>query len=288
MKKCSQNTFRAIFFLLILSNTAYAAIKSNSPVVIDDRYDSLVLFNNKGSTGKISPSMPKGYFIPQLKTPERPKAPPAPVIGGDPARFSMRDEVLKESAFRNKTEHLELFKKFANEHNLPVLLLLAIAEQESSFNPWALNIAGKSYQPSSKEDAMKILGKNTQRSYDVGVMQVNSWWLRKFDLQAEDVIEPQVNIKIAAYILDEAFYSHGANWKALGAYHHPPSKDSKRALDYAKKVWARFLKLERIYQYEVKMLEKFEQKEKMKEAKIDPVEYSATKNGTEQKTEKKD
>jgi len=226
--------------------------------------------------------MPRRQFEPKLQPPRK-SIPDKPIIGGDPTRFSLRDEVLKASVFRNKTKYLDLFKKYANEHNVPVLLLLAIAEQESSFNPWALNIAGKSYQPGSKKEAMNILKKNTQRSYDVGVMQINSFWLRKFDLNAEDVIEPQVNIKIAAYILDEAFYSYGANWKALGAYHHPPTKDSKRSLDYAKKVWARFLKLERIYQQENKMLERLEQKEKTTEPKLEMIESEK-----EAKTEKKE
>ena len=218
--------------------------------------------------------MPNGYFVPRIQ-PNRPAPQPSrPVIGGDPSRFTLRDEVFKASVFANKTLHIDLFKRYANEHNVPVLLLLAIAEQESSFNPWALNIAGKSYQPGSKEEALEILKKNTQRSYDVGLMQINSYWLRKFELRAEDVIEPKVNIKMASYILDEAFHSYGANWKALGAYHHPPSKDSDRSLGYAKLVWARFLKLERIYNYEREVLDRMERREKVMEAKLEPIEYS--------------
>ena len=265
--------------LFLQINNAHAAARK-SPVVIDDRYDSLVLFNNRGSTGKVSNPMPNRNFVPRLTPRKQPVNIQPPVIGGDPARFTLRDEVLKASSFENKTKHLDLFKQYANEHDVPVLLLLAIAEQESTFNDWALNIAGKSYQPGSKEDAMEVLKKNTQRSYDVGIMQINSYWLRKFELSAEDVIEPKVNIKMAAYILDEAFRSYGSNWKALGAYHHPPTKDSDRSLGYAKKVWARFLRLERIYNYERDALARMERREKALEAHLEPVEYSAN-NATE-------
>jgi hypothetical protein len=147
-------------------------------------------------------------------------------------------------ALRESNSYMGLFLEAAQKYNVPVLLLPAIAEQESGNNPWALNIAGKSYMPKSKEEALQTLRDNYKPSFDVGLMQVNSFWIRRLNLRVEDVFEPNVNITIAAYILDECFHTYGTNWKALGAYHHPPHKNSARSLNYAKVVWAKYLKLE--------------------------------------------
>ena len=39
----------------------------------------------------------------------------------------------------------------------PPALVKAIARQESGLNPLAINVAGKSYAPSSKEEATRII-----------------------------------------------------------------------------------------------------------------------------------
>jgi hypothetical protein len=159
-----------------------------------------------------------------------------------------RKKAAKEPAWlqslRARNSHMDLFLEAAKKYNVPVLLLLAIAEQESGQNPWALNIAGKGYKPKSKEDALQTLRDNYKPSFDVGLMQVNSYWIKRFNLRVEDVFEPPVNITIAAYILDECFHAYGTDWKALGAYHHPPHKNAARSLNYAKVVWSRYLKME--------------------------------------------
>jgi hypothetical protein len=147
-------------------------------------------------------------------------------------------------AMRTRNPYMDHFLEASRKYNVPLLLLAAIAEQESGNNPWALNIAGQGHKPVSKKDALRTLRDNYKLSYDVGLMQVNSYWIRRFSLRVEDVFDPPVNITIAAYILDECFHAYGAGWKALGAYHHPPSKNTARSLNYAKVVWARYLKLE--------------------------------------------
>jgi hypothetical protein len=172
--------------------------------------------------------------------------PPFPPI--DWSFIGERKKAAKEPAWlqslRARNSHMDLFLEAAKKYNVPVLLLLAIAEQESGHNPWALNIAGQAYKPKSKEDALQTLRDNYKPSFDVGLMQVNSYWIKRFNLRVEDVFEPSVNIIIAAYILDECFHAYGTDWKALGAYHHPPHKNTTRSLNYAKVVWSRYLKLE--------------------------------------------
>jgi soluble lytic murein transglycosylase-like protein len=148
-------------------------------------------------------------------------------------------------ALRARSSHMDLFLQASKKYNVPILLLPAIAEQESGNNPWALNIAGKGFMPKSKEEALRVLRDNYKESFDVGLMQVNSFWIRRFNLNIADAFEPAVNITLAAYILDECFHAYGADWKALGAYHHPPNRNTARSLNYAKVVWSRYLRLEK-------------------------------------------
>ena len=101
--------------------------------------------------------------------------------------------------------YLAEFVAAADTYNVPLLLLLAICDQESGRKPWALNIAGKTYLPDSLDSALRLLESNFKPSYDVGLMQINSYWIRRLRLRTEYVFEPKVNIHIAAYILDECF-----------------------------------------------------------------------------------
>jgi hypothetical protein len=147
-------------------------------------------------------------------------------------------------ALRSRLTYLDEFIKAANDYNVPLLLLLAIAEQESGFHPWALNIGGQPFKPKSREDAMMKLKAHYRPSYDVGLMQVNSYWMRRFELHPHDAFEPAINIVLGAYILNECFHAYGANWQALGAYHHPPNRNTARSLNYAKSIWGRYLRLQ--------------------------------------------
>jgi soluble lytic murein transglycosylase-like protein len=66
---------------------------------------------------------------------------------------------------------------FAAEPEPPVQLVEAIARQESGLNPLAVNIAGKSYYPATREEAEQLIQKAIAagQSFDVGKMQINSW-----------------------------------------------------------------------------------------------------------------
>lgn len=97
------------------------------------------------------------------------------------------------------------------------LLLRAIARQESSF----------------RHDA---IGKNTNGTRDLGVMQINTWWLgtlRQAGIDETMLMDPCLNIHVGAWILANEIARHGLTWTAVGAYHSPT--DWRRA-DYAVKV----------------------------------------------------
>ena len=135
-------------------------------------------------------------------------------------------------------ESFEAFFPMASvEFGLPEGLLVAVAQVESSLNPWAVNIAGQGYQCVSREEALARAGaaRAAGRSFDLGLMQINNWWLDKFGLTLEEALEPRNNIRFGAWILKEELERHGNLRRAVGAYHSPRPH---RAGPYADRVLA--------------------------------------------------
>lgn len=109
------------------------------------------------------------------------------------------------------------------KYQVPKNLALAIAQTESSMYPWAVNIQGKSFKPKTKAEALQLIAyaKARKLSHDIGIMQVNNWWLNKLGIASETALEPANNITLGVYILAMEIKRHGFNWKAVGAYHSP-------------------------------------------------------------------
>ena len=59
------------------------------------------------------------------------------------------------------------------EDAAPAWLVEAIIRRESGGNPYALNVAGKSVYPSTRDEALRIIAAALQdgQSFDVGLMQ---------------------------------------------------------------------------------------------------------------------
>ena len=114
----------------------------------------------------------------------------------------------------------------------PALLVEAIARQESGQNPLAINIAGKSFYPATREETEQLIQKAVaaKLSFDVGTLQINSWWMNKFDIDPVSLLDPATNEEWGKRILAEEIARHGLNWKAVGKYHSP---DEERGRQYA-------------------------------------------------------
>ncbi|AKG72623.1 invasion protein IagB [Serratia fonticola] len=110
-------------------------------------------------------------------------------------------------------------KKFGIESRL----LASIAQVESGMNP-------------------KAIGKNTNGSVDIGLMQINSNHLPKLKKMGIDSRkleqDPCVAVLVGTSILAEMMQIYGYSWEAVGAYNAGTAK-SRHALrmKYAKKVW---------------------------------------------------
>jgi hypothetical protein len=121
----------------------------------------------------------------------------------------------------------------------PPALLEAIARQESGHNPLAINVAGKDHYPGSREEAMKIIrqAQAAGKSFDVGLFQVNSWWIERYRIPPESLLDPIINRQWGIFILSQEVARHGLNWKAVGKYHSP---DMERGRRYAWKIYRHY------------------------------------------------
>lgn len=117
----------------------------------------------------------------------------------------------------------DLFDEPCKRYGIPKKLVLAIAKTESSLDPWVINVAGRDYRAKSREQALSIIHAAKARglSHDMGIMQINDWWLRKLNISPETALEPENNVTLGVWILAREIRRHGYNWKAVGAYHSP-------------------------------------------------------------------
>lgn len=109
-------------------------------------------------------------------------------------------------------------------YGVPASLLVAIAKVESRFNP-------------------RALGKNDNGSYDIGLMQINSGWLKKlgqYNISENDLYDPCTNIMVGAWILSDNINRLGYNWNAVGAYN---AKTISKREKYARKVHKAIIEL---------------------------------------------
>lgn len=94
------------------------------------------------------------------------------------------------------------FNIASKQYQIPVKLLKAIAKTETKFNPYAINI-------------------NKNKTYDIGLMQINSSWLPKLNrvgITQVDLLDGCKNIQVGAWILASNIKRYGFNSKAIGAY----------------------------------------------------------------------
>ena len=143
------------------------------------------------------------------------------------------------STLRERQQAVEhLFDAPCARYQVPKALALALARTESGCWPWILNIGGRDVRLDSREKALRLARAAMQsgRSFDVGLMQVNAYWIRKYHWPLERVLDPAANVSIGVWILAQEIRRHGLNWKAVASYHTPLHRNPERGRAYARTV----------------------------------------------------
>lgn len=112
-------------------------------------------------------------------------------------------------------------------HGIPEGLLMAIGMVESSLNPLALNVGGRTRLPSNRTEAARLLVDGTgapRRDVTIGCMQIHSrYHLDAVGGQPQRFLDPAVNVDYAAAML-RALYERNGSWRtAVGRYNTAPS-----------------------------------------------------------------
>lgn len=125
-------------------------------------------------------------------------------------------------------QNLLLFLWVASiEYSVPYETLYGLAYVESSFHPYAVNYKGNSYFFSNPLRALEFIKK--KKSYDAGLMQINSYWVQKYGLNPVWLFDPYYNAMLGASILRYCMDIFGNTWKAIDCYH----RGEKRALEFS-------------------------------------------------------
>ena len=132
----------------------------------------------------------------------------------------------------------DVFDAPCSRYGVPKRLVRAIAKTESGLDPWCVNVGGKTYRPGSRASALTIIRQAHARglSHDIGLMQINNWWLKHLRISPEVALEPRNNAMLGVWILANEIRRHGCNWTAVGAYHSPtPARQRMYAQVVARK-----------------------------------------------------
>jgi soluble lytic murein transglycosylase-like protein len=128
-----------------------------------------------------------------------------------------------------------LFVEACTLWKVPLPLALAIARQESGIQPWAVNVEGEGYVFETQDEALTLIDRSWSRgaSFDAGLMQINSYWMRRYHLDPHLLLEPRKNVIMGVWIISKEIERFGLTWRAVASYHTPVDKNPERARNYA-------------------------------------------------------
>lgn len=140
--------------------------------------------------------------------------------------------------FYSSFSYADCFGSASERYSIPSDILKAIAFAESNNNPLAVNVEGVSYYANGFFDAGRFISDNMDRSFDIGIMQVNRWWFDKIGVSYAFGLNQCWNIHFGAYILNyEIKRAKGDIWKAVGRYHSAKKSKQKRYINKVKTAW---------------------------------------------------
>ena len=155
------------------------------------------------------------------------------------------------NSYQDKFKCEYLAKDAERRHGLPENILLSISRVESGFRkvdgvtrawPWTLNAGGDSAYFKTKEAALDHLKEKTKTgttNIDIGCMQLNYRWHKKFFNNLDDMMSPEKNVDYSARFLKKLHKRHGSWEKAVKYYHSSKSKFNVKYYKKVKAVWRR-------------------------------------------------
>ena len=140
----------------------------------------------------------------------------------------------------NTRSNAYLLKKYIGyverKNRIPRGLLSAIVAVESGFNPYSVNITGKSFTANNKLEAVKTIKHALNQgitNIDIGIAQINYRWHKDNFKNIEEMLSPTTNIEYAAKLLSSLFKRYGT-WQDAIKYYHSANSDYHR--QYSRKV----------------------------------------------------
>lgn len=147
------------------------------------------------------------------------------IVAGVPLAVPIRERMIM---IKDELEYA------SSQAGIPVDLLAAVAWAETKIFPYAINVRGKTYYFTSREQALKALKGLETGDVDIGLFQVNyRLWGEPLGLKKEDLLDTKVCTIIGAMILKYNLLRHRDPWVAIGRYH---SGDMSRMRAYQTKV----------------------------------------------------
>lgn len=107
--------------------------------------------------------------------------------------------------------------------------------------PWTVNVQGKGYYFSSREEAVRAVKKYQSKgieNIDVGCMQINLKYHGDAFSSVEEAIDPVSNVKYSARFLRHLYTVHGKSWKNAAKRYHSSNPEKGEA--YTQRLETRF------------------------------------------------
>ncbi len=120
----------------------------------------------------------------------------------------------------------------AQRHGIPVGILYSIGLTETgrkgSLQPYALNVSGKAYFPTSKAKARLVFEKakaSGDKLIDLGCMQINHHYHAQHFSSVDEMLDPAKNVEYAALFLRQLKKRYQTWTMAVARYHAGPNND---------------------------------------------------------------
>lgn len=125
---------------------------------------------------------------------------------------------------------LDCWDSASSRYGFDRRLLMAFAEQESAFNPKAINA-------------------RSHHDEDIGLMQINTFWiphLKKFGITRDDLFNPCISVHVGAWVLAQSVNEFDDYRQGIGAYNVGTSKSDwawEARAEYANDIFRRYARL---------------------------------------------